>query len=391
MKSIPSTFGSLLGLTQSACLLGSVLFSLLWSCSTPPEQQYGSAKADSSLSLAYARGFSVDYYDSQQILSLISTSDTSRYYLLPANQSVPPELEGKQLIRTPVRRVVTLSTTHLAYLKMLGQADVVVGLEKAAYVYDSTIINRVGSGQIQEVSSGNTLNTERVLSLQPDLILISHMPGGDLSAYQKFINLGVPVLPVAEWTESTPLGKAEWLKFFAALVQQGERANIEFNRTKQAYNDLVQLTQSVDKHPSVIVGTPFQGTWYVPGAQSYRNALLQDAGANWAFSRDSTAVSFPVDLEIMYDLGLKAEVWLDPGQPTSTQEILGIDARFADFSSYQSGKIYNSNRRLNSLGGGNDYYESGVVYPERILADLIRILQPELLPQHQLYYYQKLP
>jgi len=90
----------------------------------------------------------------------------------------------------------------------------------------------------------------------------------------------------------------------------------------------------------------------------------------------------------MYEYGLSADTWLDPGQAFTKQELLGLDARFADFSAYQNGRIYNSNRRLNATQSGNDYYESGAVYPHRILADLLKILHPELLPSHELFYYQ---
>ncbi|WKN42647.1 ABC transporter substrate-binding protein [Tunicatimonas pelagia] len=368
----------------------SLMFS--WSCSNPPEQSANLLKSDSTLNVEYAQGFAIDYYENQKVLSLATANDTLRYLLLPADETTYPDLEAEvdQIVRIPVQRVITQSTTHLAFLKMLGHTDVVVGLDKAAYVYDSLFTNRAASGLIQEVGSGNTLNTEQVVSLEPDLIFVSHMPGSDLSAYQKFIDLDILVLPVAEWTESTPLGKAEWLKLFASLLNKEEFALTKFSRTEEAYTTLAQLTQSVAEKPSVIVGTPFQGTWYVPGAESYRNALLQDAGADWAFSQDSTAVSFPVDFERMYDLGLQAEIWLDPGQSLNTKEVLGIDSRFADFSAFQSGRVYNSNRRLSASGGSNDYYESGVVYPQRILADLIKILHPELLPHHQLYYYQQL-
>mgnify|MGYP001108466287 CR=1 FL=1 len=386
-------FGSLVRLNLSAVFYLGLLLIFLWSCRSHPEQPDYLSQPDSTLQIKYAQSFSIDYYGNQKVISLAVADDTLRYLLVSANESVPPDLKSEvdQIIRTPVQRIITQSTTHLAFLKMVGSAEVVVGIDNAAYAYDSLFANKVASGHIQEVGSGNTLSTEQVIALEPDLITVSHMPGSNLSTYQKFIDLNIPALPIAEWTESTPLGKAEWVKLFGALLNLEEVAKTKFNRTEEAYTALTQLTQSVADKPSVIVGTPYQGTWYVPGAESYRNALLQDAGADWAFSQDSTAVSFPVDFERMYDLGLQADIWLDPGQSLNKQEMLGIDSRFADFLSFQSGKVYNSNRRLNDLGGGNDYYESGVVYPQRILADLIKVLHPELLPHHQFYYYQQLP
>ncbi|MGB3586043.1 MAG: ABC transporter substrate-binding protein [Tunicatimonas sp.] len=392
MNTLFLAFGGLIRLNSVAVFQLGFLLIFLWSCRNSPEQSSSLSQPDSTLQVESAQGFTIDYFAHQKVVSLAGVDDTLRYLLVPDDETVPPNLKSEvdQIIRTPVQRIITQSTTHLAFLKMLGSTEVVIGVDNAAYIYDSLFGNKVASGHIQEVGSGNTLSSEQVIALEPDLITISHMPGSDLSTYQKFIDLNIPVLPVAEWTESTPLGKAEWLKLFAVLLNQEEIAETKFNHTEEAYTSLVQLTQSVADKPSVIVGTPFQGTWYVPGAKSYRNALLQDAGADWAFSQDSTAVSFPVDFERMYDLGLQADIWLDPGQPLNKQEVLGIDPRFADFLSFQSEKVYNSNRRLNASGGGNDYYESGVVYPQRILADLIKALHPGLLPHHRFYYYQQL-
>ncbi|MEM9831206.1 MAG: ABC transporter substrate-binding protein [Bacteroidota bacterium] len=368
-----------------------LLFFALTACRSSTEHLNPIVKLDSVQSPTYAQGFAINYYQDFKTIDLISPTDTIRYLLLPNRSSPPTDISYDQIIRTPVERVITQSTTHLAFLNALNSTDKIIGLESVAYVYDSTIASRVAANQVKEVGSGNTLNPEEVFLLQPDLIFASLLPATGLSDYEKLIELDIPVLPISEWTESTPLGRAEWLKIFGALLDQEKLAQAKFHRAQSVYSTLSLLTQAVIEKPTVIVGIPFQGYWYVPGAQSYRNALLQDAGATWAFSRDSTAVSFPVNFERMYVLGLNADVWLDPGQIHTTREIRATDKRFADFPALQRGRVYNSSRRLNASGSGNDYYESGVVYPQRILADLIKILHPELMPHHQFYYYQRLP
>lgn len=342
------------------------------------------------VNLQYAQGFSLEYQSTYKRLSLYSANDTIQYLLLPRDATPPSESECDQIIRIPVQRVVTQSTTHLALIRFIDAQESVVGVDNAAYVYDTIFSNATASDAILEVGSGATLNAERVIALQPDLLLVSSMPGSSLDAYQKFINLGIPVLLVAEWMESTPLGKAEWVMLMAALFNEESLATQRFENTVQSYDSLVSLAKQAQGKPSVIVGAPFQGTWYVPGATSYRTALLRDAGADWPWSQDSTAVSFPVDFERMYEYGLTADFWLDPGQVFTQQELLGIDERFADFKAIQQNTVFNSNRRLNSAQSGNDYYESGVIYPDRILADLIKILHPDLLPDHELYYYQSI-
>lgn len=65
------------------------------------------------------------------------------------------------------------------------------------------------------------------------------------------------------------------------------------------------------------------------------------------------------------------------------------DNRYANFAAVKTGNVYNNNARINN-SGGNDYWESGTSNPDIVLSDLIKILHPEILPNHQLVYYRKL-
>src|SRR5699024_12713751 len=77
-----------------------------------------------------------------------------------------------------------------------------------------------------------------------------------------------------------------------------------------------------------------------------------------------------------------------PGTATTKEAVLAKDPRFKEFRPFITGEIYNNNKRKRR-SGGNDYWESGAVHPERMLADLIKIFHPQVLPDYQLYYYQK--
>jgi len=301
-------------------------------CSSPEKPRESSVPtgkgSNSSVEIQYAKGFDIGYRDSYKLIRLFTQSDTLYYLLLPEEAAIPAGVSSDQIIRTPVERIITQSTTHLGFIRALDAPHTVIGVDNASYIYDSFFSQAVAEGKIQEVGSGASLNTERLVALQPDVLLVSRMPGTSLDAHQKFIDLGIPVLPVAEWMEASPLGKAEWIKLFAALLNQEEKASVHFSETTQAYDSLVEVGKRVNEPVSVIVGSPFQGTWYVPGANSYRGALIRKAGGTWGWSKDSTAVSFPVDFEKMYEYGLRADIWLDPGQAFTKQELLGLDARF---------------------------------------------------------------
>ncbi|MGB3780088.1 MAG: ABC transporter substrate-binding protein [Tunicatimonas sp.] len=338
--------------------------------------------------MQHAQGFDVDYTETYPTLSIHTSADTTRYALIPTNtpSSASPS-SGFIPIRTPVRRLVVTSTTHLGLVELLDARDCLVGLGQADYVYEADVRRRVEQGQIQEVAVGGSLNVESVLALQPDLVMVSANPGGTAS-YQPLINAGIPVVVNAEWQEASPLGKAEWVKLLAVLLGKESVANERFGAIAATYDSLTRQIPTAAAAPLVITGSPFQGTWYVPGHHSYVGQLLRDARATWPGEHDSSAVSFNVSLETLYPYGLRADYWVNPGMFQARRELGEKDERLQSFRPYQRGAVFAHTRRV-SDSGGNDYYESGAVRPDLVLADLIEIFHPDLL-DHSLYYYRRL-
>lgn len=215
------------------------------------------------------------------------------------------------------------------------------------------------------------------LLLDPDLIIATALPPARRTEYNAIIDAGIPVVVVSEWLESSPLGRAEWVKLYAALFGKEQLAHEKFSRIREAYHGLQARTRDVADRPSVISGLPRKDAWFVPGGDSYVAALLRDAGASYHWSDLKTTGSIKMDIEPVYQVALDADFWLNPGTVLNLDELLSNDLRFRDFSSVQNGRVYNNNRLLNPAGG-NAYWEFGVVQPERILKDLIMILHPDI-------------
>ena len=191
--------------------------------------------------------------------------------------------------------------------------------------------------------------------------------------------------------ETTPLGRAEWGKFLALFYNTEKEANEFFAQTAATYNELTTLTAGIEAKPTVFLNTAWEGTWYVPGGKSYLANFIADAGGDYLWSDDSSTGSLYLSYEEVLDVaGTNGEIWLNPGGFSfSAADVLMLDERYGEFSAYQNGEMYNNNNRLSEMGG-NDFFESGIAYPEVILADLIVIFHPELLPDHELQYYLKL-
>ena len=189
--------------------------------------------------------------------------------------------------------------------------------------------------------------------------------------------------------ESHPLGRAEWIKFLGLFTGREKEAEEIFTALEKRYLSLAALSNNVKYRPTVVRGTPFSGRWYVAGGKSYVGTFLHDAGADYIFKETQFTGSRPMDIELVYERGQAAEFWVNCGVWQNLDQARRADPRFAAFKSLQDGRVYNNNLRVNEQGG-NDYWESGVMAPDLVLADMIHIFHPELLPDHQFVYYTQL-
>ena len=337
----------------------------------------------SDVTLSHAKGFTLHNHDGFKTLAvtvdLDSRSDTLRYLLLPGNASVPDGFDDYLTVRTPVERIALFSTTHIGYIDLLGCADRIIAVARPEYVNNQSLQARIKNGDISEIGMPFSPNVEVILELDPDVIVATALPASRKTDYQALVSAGIPVVVVAEWLEQSPLGRAEWMKLYGALLGRENLAREKFAAIERSYTALASTTDTITRRPSVVPGMPFKDAWFVPGGKSYVAQLLRDAGAEYYWSGTAKAGSIKMDIEAVYPVALDAEFWLNPGTVLSLEELLAKDARFRDFSSVKSGKVYNNNKQLNPAGG-NAYWELGVVQPDRILEDLIRILHPDILP-----------
>lgn len=340
----------------------------------------------------YAEGFRVSYHENYKLLEILNPyqdmTDTLRYVLIPRG-SQPPELDSNaRVIELPVQSMIAMSTTHLALTDMLDANQVITGMSQPEYVYNEEIRQNLEKGSITEFNGGE-FNKEQALAIDPDLIMVSGGQAARSDGFRVLQESGINIMVNSEWLETTPLGKAEWVKMMGALLNKEELANRKFREVERRYLELKKKVSEVESRPLVINNMPYKGAWFVSGGNSFTARYLKDAGAGYVWFDHPSTGGLRLDFESVYEVGLKAEVWLNPGSATSKKDILTHDSRFRDFKAFETGRIYNNNRRL-SASGGNDFWESGVVRPDLVLADLIKIFHPAILPQHKLYYYQKL-
>ncbi|KQS30926.1 ABC transporter substrate-binding protein [Dyadobacter sp. Leaf189] len=382
-------------------LLASLLFSLLLGCSSSSSlyerneiRRGGNERFSGELQVKYAKGFRISYHKTFKVVQIASpfekAADTITYLLVPRGSKRPKVYPEAQVIEIPVRSLVAMSSMHIGLAGFLEAEDVLVGLGNVQYVSSPRVIERIKAGRIVEVGKDQALNEEKLITMHPDLIMATGSPVSKMNHYAALQAAGIPVLINSEWVETTPLGRAEWVKLMGALLNKEAEVNARFAIVEKEYNRLAAMGRNAAVKPSVVTGMSSRDAWFVPNGNSYVCQFLQDAGATYHWSGTRATGSLPLSFEAVYPIALQADYWLNVsiGNITKKEQILGKDTRYADFKAFKSGQIFNYNKRTNEQGA-NDYWESGAVNPHEILADLIQILHPELMPGRELGYYRR--
>ncbi|MDA8018767.1 MAG: ABC transporter substrate-binding protein [Thermoanaerobaculia bacterium] len=316
-----------------------------------------------------------------------------RYTLLPEGSG--PSADDGRTVQLPVRRLVTTSTTEVAHLEVLDMAEVLVGHSELDHPSSPSVRRQIESGSVAEMGGGSRLHPELLLEAAPDAVLADFMARSELERLAHVEAAGVPIVIMPTFLEASPLGRAEWVVVTGVLLGRFDEAKAAFEEVETAYRALAErvaadLEREPDRvAPTVFTGGPWNDVWYVPGGRSYTAQFLADAGARYLWADEGSTGALPLDIEAVYEKSLDAEVWLYPSSWSSLQQIVAADPRLGDFRAAREGKVYSNDRRTNGLGG-NDFWESGAARPDRVLADLIRIFRPELLPAHELIYHRQL-
>ena len=348
----------------------------------------------SEVSLQYARGFRVDYFDGYKVATVVAPGtgarDTLRYVLVSRDGKSPDGYEGAPRIRIPVRSLVTTSTTHLPHIEKLDEIQSLVAVDNVKFVNSEAVRQRFAAGKIAEVGRGRSIDLERVLVLRPDVVIID-APSQD-NATHSLQQAGVAAVVNAAYAEPTLLGRVEWLKFMGAFFNKEVMAAAQFDSIAARYEALRSLTGNVprEEKPTVFVGSLWRGTWFMSGGKSYPAQLLEDAGADYLWGDSESRRSLSLDFETVYEVAHNADFWITMrNEWLSIDNVVAEDERYWQFKAVRTGNVFNANARLNA-NGGNDYWETGLIEPDVLLADIIKILHPDLLPDHQLKYYRKL-
>ncbi|HUX95528.1 MAG TPA: ABC transporter substrate-binding protein [Bacteroidales bacterium] len=342
-----------------------------------------------------AKGFSIVRNENYSVVSIKNPWQGAEgvrlvHYLVKRGTPLPPGIDSGQVIFVPVESIVCMSTTHVGMIVALGKGNAIKGLSGAGLVYDPEISIMVNKGFVSEVGYETSMNQELIIKLSPDIVMMYGIGSESAGHVNKIRELGIKIMFNGDYLETDPLSKAEWIKLFGVLFCREKLADSIFNEEMLAYGQIRNIVKnSKSAAPSVLLGLPFKDTWFVSPGNSFISKLIEDAGGNYLWKNTVSAFSMPYGLENVYIAAMNADYWLNIGTASRSDEITMVDKRLADLKCFKNRNLYNNNKRVNQ-SGGNDYWESGALRPHLILKDMASILHPELFPDHELFYYQKI-
>lgn len=346
-------------------------------------------------SVTHAKGFSITDNGTYKVLTINSpwanAKTTYNYALIPKENALKVTLNASEydyIITTPVTKVVATATPHIGFIDALNEGSSLVGFPHTDYVSSKAIRKRVNSGAVKELGKNENLNTELLLHLQPDIVFTFGINAAN-KALQTVKNAKIPVLYVGEWTEASPLAKAEWLKVFGVMFNKEKQADSIFKTVEKNYIAAKRYAKKAIKQPTVLSGAMYKDIWYLPSGTNYKATLFKDANVNYLWANTKGSGSLELNFETVFNKAKNAELWFNPFSVTTYEALKKSNKHYAKFSAFKNKKIY-SFAKTKGETGGMLYYELGVLRPDIVLKDIVKICHPTLLPDYNLFFYHPL-
>jgi len=348
-----------------------------------------SASQGDTLTLNYAKRLSMHDFADYTKVEVQNPWDTTRvlqtYLLVDRNKPLPNDLPKGVVVKVPLKKSVIYSAVHCSLVDELGAFNSIAGVCELKYMNLQKVHDAAKKGTIIDLGDGLAPDIERMIDLMPDALLLS--PFENSGGHGRVEQLGVPIIECADYMETTPLGRAEWMRFYGRLFGVAEKADSLFAQVEKKYKELAQIAQKATDRPTVISELKTGSAWYVPGGNSWISFFYRDAGADYLFKNDRHSGSVPLSFETVFDRGQKADFWLIKYNQTIDKTYRALEkeyAPYAGFNAFQKKKIYGCNTNYIA------YYEEIPYHPDLFLKDLIKIFHPTLLPEHSLRFFTNL-
>lgn len=292
-------------------------------------------------------------------------------------------------VRTPVENSAVFTSPHCQLLYELGCGQAIRGVCDLNYINIPDVKKRAASAgnhgfssAIADCGSSMASDIERIIAMKPEAILVS--PFENSGGYGKLDKLHIPLIEVADYMEASPLGRAEWMKFYGMLFEKSDakdskagifqsKADSLFAKIEKEYLNLKAAAKKLPAGLSVLTERKTGSVWYVPGGQSTIGILLKDANARYIFSEDQHSGSLAMSPEQILAKAKNIDVWAFKyfgGKPLSRSQLLQEYAGYKSLAAFGSSRIYQVDTSR------EPYFEITSFHPEVLLREFILLSHP---------------
>ncbi|WP_420573969.1 ABC transporter substrate-binding protein [Kordia sp.] len=379
------------------CLLLALCI-LSFSCKTDKKEEklpISNTSEKSISTLQHAKGFTVEKQGDLTVIKVLSPwPDADKdftYALIPKEKAATMTLDRNAydaIVLTPIERIVVTSTTHIPTLEMLDVEHTLIGFPDTDYISSEKTRALIDAEKVKDIGQNDQINIELLIDLQPELVIGFSINNAN-STYKTIQKAKIPVVYNGDWTEGTPLGRAEWIHFFAPFFHKEAKATEVFNTIKENYNEAKKLALKATKKPTILAGAMYKDIWYLPAGESFQAQYLIDANADYLWKDSEGTGSLSLSIESVLDKGSEADIWIGPARFKTYADMEKASKHYTQFAPFKNKKIYST---ANTIGktGGTMYYELAPTRPDIVLKDIIKAIHPEILPTYEPYFFKPL-
>ncbi len=357
-----------------------------------PKKAADKNKIKTQQSLKYATGFTLEKNSNFTLLTVKNSfpedHNEYNYILYKKGVVIPDSLKNYTAIEVPIKTIAVTSTTHIPSIEMLNETESLVAFASLNYISSKKTRSRIDAGKVKELGNNNGLNTEILFELQPD-VLVGFTVDSDYKTKDNLVANGQKVIMNADWTETSPLGKAEWIKFFGALYDKNELADRLFNKIENDYLETKERAKTALRKPTVMAGAMYQDQWFLPNGNSWAAQLIADANGEYLWAKTSGTGSLSLSFESVLVTAQNANYWIGPAQYTSLAQMKADSENYTLFEAYKKQNVFSFSTKKGATGGVI-YYELAPNRPDLVLKDIVKMLHPTLLPHHSFEFFERL-
>lgn len=347
---------------------------------------------ETNTSMQYAKGFVYKKYPKHTKITVLrpfkGSTNPFEYILITGDTIIKSNGPNQVIVQTPINKIIATSTTQIPVLEALNSENLLKGFPNTNFISSKKTRTLIDNKNIIDIGHEEHMNTEMVLDIKPD-ILFAFAVNNLNKNFTTLKKAGIPIVIDASWLEETPLGRVEWLKFFALFLNKEKEANVIFNDIEKNYKTALNTVPKNTEKPSILYGNIYNDVWYTPAGESYIAQIMKDAKTNYLWKNTTGTGSLSLQFEDVFLKGKNADFWFSPGFALTKKALSQKNKHYSQFSPYKKDNVYTYSNTTGATGGLL-FFELGALRPDYILKDFIKICHPETLPNYEPTFFKKL-